>query len=55
MGSKSCKKMFATRINVDLLKEIKHLAVDTDKSIADLVEEAIQDLMVKYREPAKKH
>ena len=43
------KKMFATRIDIGLLKELKHLSVDTDKSIAALMEQAIKDLLKKYQ------
>jgi predicted transcriptional regulator len=42
------KKVFSTRINEDRIKELKHLAVDTDRSLGDLLEEAIQDLVKKY-------
>ena len=42
------KKMFATRIDNDLLKALKHLAVDREKSLAALVEEAIQELLSKH-------
>lgn len=44
----STKKTFSTRIDVDCLKALKHLAVDTDKSIGTLLEEAIADLIKKY-------
>jgi predicted transcriptional regulator len=43
------KKVFSTRINEDRIKELKHLAVDTDRSLGDLLEEAIQDLVKKYK------
>ena len=43
------KKMFATRIYSDTLKQLKHLSVDVEKSISDLAEEAIQDLLKKYK------
>lgn len=42
------KKTFSTRIDEDILKELKHLAVDTDKSLGKLLEEAIKDLVLKY-------
>lgn len=42
------KKMFATRIDNDLLKSLKHLCVDLEASIASLIEEAIRDLVEKY-------
>ena len=43
------KKTFSTRINDDRLKALKHLAVDTDKSLGALLEEAIEDLIQKYK------
>ena len=42
------KKTFSTRIDADRLKTLKHLAVDEDKSIGVLLEEAIEDLIRKY-------
>ena len=44
----SQKKTFSTRIDEDRLKALKHLAVDEDKSIGSLLEEAIDDLIKKY-------
>ena len=43
------KKIFSTRIDVDCLKQLKHLAVDTDKSLGNLLEEAIKDIVKKYK------
>ena len=42
------KKTFSTRIDADRLKALKHLAVDEDKSLGVLLEEAIGDLIRKY-------
>jgi predicted transcriptional regulator len=42
------KKTFSTRIDTERLKALKHLSVDTDKSIGALLEEAIADLIKKY-------
>lgn len=42
------KKTFSTRVDADRLKALKHLAVDEDKSIGSLLEEAIDDLIRKY-------
>ena len=47
------KKNFSTRIDDDLLKELKHLSVDTDKSLGELLEEAIAELIRKYSKPKK--
>lgn len=48
------KKTFSTRIDVNCLKALKHLAVDEDKSIGALLEEAIDDLIKKYESTKKK-
>ena len=44
------KKTFSTRIDAVSLKALKHLAVDEDKTIGVLLEEAIEELIKKYRE-----
>ncbi len=46
------KKVFSTRVDEDRIKELKHLAVDTNKSLGNLLEEAIQDLLKKYEKKA---
>ena len=43
------KKTFSTRIDGDRIKELKHLAVDTEKSLGKLLEEAIEDICEKYK------
>jgi predicted transcriptional regulator len=48
------KKVFSTRVDEDKIKGLKHLAVDTGKSLGILLEEAIQDLLRKYEKKAKK-
>ena len=42
------KKTFSTRVDENRIKALKHLAVDTDKSLGVLLEEAIADLVRKY-------
>lgn len=42
------KKIFSTRVDEDRIKELKHLAVDTGKSLGKLLEEAIRELLKKY-------
>jgi predicted transcriptional regulator len=49
----SNKKTFSTRIDQDKLKALKHLAVDLDKSLGVLLEEAINDLLKKYKRKSK--
>ena len=48
------KKIFSTRVDSDRIKELKHLAVDTDKSLGRLLEEAIRDICQKYKKQSKK-
>ena len=48
------KKMFASRLDPDLLKKLKHLSIDTDMSIAELLDEAVKDLLKKYEKKPKK-
>lgn len=48
------KKVHSIRINEQAMKQLKHLAVDTDKSLGTLLEEAIQDLLKKYDKKWKK-
>ena len=43
------KKVFSTSMDLDCIKALKHLAVDTDKSLGRLLEEAIRDLVEKYK------
>ena len=48
------KKIFSTRIDSDRIKDLKHLAVDTDKSLGRLLDEAIKDICRKYEKQSKK-
>jgi len=43
------KKTFSTSIDEDRIKELKHLAVDTEKSLGKLLEESIKDICKKYK------
>jgi hypothetical protein len=48
------KKTFSTRIDAERLKALKHLAVDEDKSIGLLLEEAIEEIIKKYEKPKRR-
>ena len=48
------KKIFSTRVDSERIKELKHLAVDTDKSLGRLLEEAIKDICEKYQKKSQK-
>jgi hypothetical protein len=43
------RKMYNTTLDVDLLREIKILAAQLDLRQNDLLEEAIQDVLKKYK------
>ena len=40
--------MFTTLINNELLKEFKKLAIDLERPINDVLEEAMQDFLTKH-------
>ena len=48
------RKPFTTTIKEDALKDIKKLGIDLDRSVNDLLEEAIEWLLKKYEKKAKK-
>lgn len=48
------KKVFSTRVDDELIKRLKHLAVDEDESLGNLLDEAIEDLLKKYEKKPKK-
>ena len=48
------RKNLSTRIDNDLQKSIKKLAIDLEKPLNDVLEEAIQDILKKYESPGKK-
>jgi len=48
------RKPLSTKIENDLQKEIKKLAIDLERPFNDLLEEAIRDLLKKYRKEMSK-
>jgi NRPS condensation-like uncharacterized protein len=46
------RKQFTTTIREDYLKKIKILAIEKDKRVNDILEEAIEFLMVQYERKA---
>jgi hypothetical protein len=49
------RKHFTTSIDVDLLKELKKLAIDLDRNANDLLEEGIKYILKKYEKKTKKY
>ena len=47
------RKPLSTKIENDLQKEIKKLAIDQERPLNDLLEEAIRDLLKKYEKQPK--
>jgi len=48
------KKMFTTQVNGDLLKNFKKLAIDLERPINDILEEAMRNLLKNYDKPKTK-
>ena len=48
------RKNITTRIENDLQKEIKKLAIDLERPFNDVIEEALRDLLKKYEKKSKK-
>jgi hypothetical protein len=46
------RRQFTTTLREDYLKKIKILAIEQDKKVNDLLEEAIEWLLKKYRNKA---
>ena len=47
------RQQYGLRLDPQLMREIKHLSVDEQKQLNELAEEALRDLLKKYREKAK--
>lgn len=43
--SESKREVFSTRLNPDMVKRLKYLAVDENKNLNELLEEAIEMLL----------
>jgi len=44
------RKNYGIRLDQALIRELSHLAVDEDRWVNELVEEAVRDLLKKYRD-----
>jgi len=53
-GANVEKKQVSFRIDPKIIKRLKFVAVELDKSLTDLFLEAIQDLLKKYEKKARK-
>jgi predicted transcriptional regulator len=48
------KKMFTNQIDEDLLKNFKKLAIDLDRPINSMLEEAMRNFLKNYEKPKSK-
>ncbi len=48
MAEKNIMKQTGVRLDPELIKAVKHLAVDKGRSFSSLVSEAVEDLLKKY-------
>jgi len=44
------RKLFGTRMDVELVKKLKMLGAASDRAVYSLVEEGVVDLLKKYRQ-----
>lgn len=47
------RKVFGLSLDRQLMLEVQHLALDQDRYVNEVIEEAAQDLLKKYREKRK--
>ena len=47
------RKQYGLRLDAQLMREVEHLSVDEQKWLNELTEEALRDLLKKYREKSK--
>lgn len=48
------KKTFSIRLQPEVMKKVRLLSVEKETSLSDLLEEAINDLIIKYDSGIKK-
>ncbi len=47
------RKSYGLRLDQALMRELSHLGVDEDRWVNELVEEAVRDLLKKYKDRRK--
>ena len=48
MKTRMARQAYSMRIDPQLLKQLKHLAVDEEKAVSELIEEAIRELIERH-------
>ena len=49
------RKAILIRVDDDLLRTLKHVAVDLNRSVTDVVDEAVRFWLIEYRRNEKDH
>ncbi|GJL56897.1 MAG: hypothetical protein NPIRA02_40290 [Nitrospirales bacterium] len=47
------RKMYGLRLEKTLMQEVQHLGVDLERNANDLIEEAMRELLKKYKKKGK--
>ena len=47
------RESYSVRLRPKLIKQLKHLAVDENKAVSQLIEEGIEDLLKRYAKKGK--
>lgn len=47
------RKTYGLSLDQELMKEVKHLAVDEDRNVNEMLEEAMRELLKKYKKKGK--
>lgn len=47
------RESYSVRLDPDLIRELKHVAVDEKKPVSTLVEEGIRDVLKKYTKKSR--
>jgi hypothetical protein len=53
LEKKIVQKQTGVRLDVELIKTLKHHGVDTGRSVSSLMSEAVEDLLKKYSKKGK--
>lgn len=51
--SEKLRKVFGLNLDQQLMRDVQYLALDQDRFVNDMMEEAARDLLKKYRDKGK--
>ena len=52
-SSEKLRKVFGLSLDPQLMRDVQYLALDQDRFVNDMMEEAARDLLKKYRDKGK--